>query len=154
MRRNLVGLALWVVGSLAAGWVGANFLPGEWYAALTKPAWTPPNLVFAPVWTALYVLMGVAAWLVWRKAGFAGARTALTLFLVQLALNALWSYLFFGVHLLLLAFFEVVVLWLLILTTALSFRRIAPAAAALLIPYLCWVACASALNFELWRLNS
>jgi benzodiazapine receptor len=144
---------LWVVGSLAAGWVGSNFVPGEWYAALTKPVWTPPNAVFAPVWTVLYVLMGVAAWLVWRKAGFAGAGAPLTLFIVQLVLNALWSYLFFGAHQLLLAFVEVVALWIVILTTVVSFWRIVPAAGVLLIPYLCWVAFASALNVQLWRLN-
>lgn len=154
MPRNFAGLVLWVAGSLSAGWVGSNFLPGEWYAALSKPAWTPPNAVFGPVWTALYVLMGVAAWLVWRKAGFAGARGALTLFIAQLILNALWSYLFFGAHQLFLAFAGVVVLWLLILATTVRFWRTVPTAGALLIPYLCWVAFASALNFQLWRLNS
>ena len=153
MRSNLAGLALWIIGSLAAGWVGSMFMPGEWYAALAKPAWTPPGAVFGPVWTILYVLMGVAAWLVWRKAGFAGAGTALTLFIVQLVLNALWSYLFFGAHQLLPAFIEVVVLWVLILATMLSFWRIIPAAGVLLIPYLCWVAFAATLNFQIWRLN-
>lgn len=153
ITRNVVGLVSWVVGCLATGWVGSTFMPGEWYAALTKPPWTPPNDVFAPVWTTLYVLMGVAAWLVWRTAGFAGARTPLMLFIAQLILNALWSYLFFGAHQMLLAFVDIIVLWLLILATIVRFRRVVPVAGALLIPYLCWVAFASALNFELWRLN-
>jgi len=88
VRNSALGLVLWLVASLAAGWVGSRFMPGEWYASLTKPAWTPPSAVFGPVWTALYVLMGVAAWLVWRKAGFSGAPTALGLFVAQLALNS------------------------------------------------------------------
>ncbi|MBD3348996.1 MAG: tryptophan-rich sensory protein [Candidatus Eisenbacteria bacterium] len=153
MKSNLLGLALWIVVSLAAGWVGSNFMPGEWYAALAKPSWTPPNAVFGPVWTILYVLMGIAAWLVWRKAGFSGAGVALALFILQLVLNGLWSYIFFGANQLLPAFVEVVILWLLILATTLSFWRIVPGAGTLLLPYLCWVAFASALNFQLWRLN-
>ena len=153
MRNSALGLVLWLVVSLAAGWVGSRFMPGEWYASLTKPAWTPPSAVFGPVWTALYVLMGVAAWLVWRKAGFSGAPTALGLFVAQLALNSLWSYLFFGLHRPGAAFVEIVVLWLVILATAVGFWRVRPAAGALLIPYLAWVAFASGLNYQLWRLN-
>jgi len=153
MRNTTLGLVLWLAASLAAGWIGSRFMPGEWYASLAKPAWTPPSAVFGPVWTALYVLMGVAAWLVWRKAGFSGAPVALGLFVTQLALNALWSYLFFGAHRPGAAFAEIVVLWCVILATAIGFWRIRPAAAALLIPYLCWVGFASALNFQLWRLN-
>jgi tryptophan-rich sensory protein len=109
--------------------------------------------VFAPVWTILYVLMGVAAWLVWRKKGFAGARGALGLFIVQLALNSFWSFLFFGAHRPGLAFFELIVLWLVILVTAIKFRRVSVPAGILLLPYLCWVAFAGALNLQLWRLN-
>jgi tryptophan-rich sensory protein len=145
---------LWLAASLAAGWVGSRFMPGEWYASLAKPAWTPPSAVFGPVWTALYVLMGVAAWLVWRKAGFSGAPAALGLFGAQLALNALWSYLFFGARLPGAAFAEIVVLWLVILATTIAFWRVRPAAGALLIPYLIWVGFASGLNLQLWRLNA
>jgi benzodiazapine receptor len=154
MRNSALGLVLWLAASLAAGWIGSRFMPGEWYASLTKPAWTPPNAVFGPVWTALYVLMGVAAWLVWRKAGFSGAPVALGLFVAQLALNALWSYLFFGLHRPGAAFAEIVVLWLAILGTVIGFWRVRPAAGALLIPYLAWVTFASGLNVQLWRLNS
>lgn len=152
--RNAVGLVLWVLVSLGAGLVGSQFMPGDWYAALAKPSWNPPNTVFAPVWTTLYVMMGVAAWMVWREAGFSGARGALSLYFVQLVLNGLWSYLFFGAHLPMVAFFEIVLLWIVILMTFVSFRRVRPIAGALLVPYLCWVGFAAALNYQLWRLNT
>lgn len=154
MRKTALGLVLWLAASLAAGWAGSRFMPGEWYAALAKPAWTPPDAVFGPVWTALYVMMGVAAWLVWRKAGFAGARAALGLFVAQLVLNALWSYVFFGLHRAGAAFAEIVVLWLVILATAVGFWRVRPAAGVLLIPYAAWVTFAAGLNYQIWRLNS
>lgn len=154
IKSSILGLILWVIASLAAGWIGSQFMPGDWYASLVKPAWTPPNAVFAPVWTVLYILMGVAAWLVWREAGFSGATAPLVLFIVQLALNAVWSYLFFGAHQPMLAFFEIVILWIAILFTLVGFWRIRPPAGALLLPYLCWVGFASALNFQLWRLNA
>ncbi len=150
----MTGLVLWVLGALAAGWIGSNFQPGEWYASLTKPSWSPPNTVFAPVWTILYVLMGVAAWLIWRKAGFSGARPALSLFVVQLVLNSLWSYLFFGLQKPMVAFIEIIVLWCVILATLVRFWEVRPSAGALLIPYLCWVSFASVLNYYLWRLNA
>ena len=154
MRNSALGLVLWLVGAMAAGWIGSRFMPGEWYAELAKPTWTPPSAVFGPVWTALYVLMGVAAWLVWRRVGFSGAPVALGLFLVQLVLNALWSYLFFGAHRPDLAFVDIIALWLVILATTIGFWRTQPAAGALLLPYLCWVGFASALNLQLWRLNA
>ena len=153
-RMNVLGLVLWVLAALAAGWIGSNFTPGDWYASLVKPSWNPPSSVFAPVWTTLYVLMGIGAWLVWSRAGFSGARFALTLFLVQLGLNALWSYLFFGVQRPAFAFAEIVVLWCAILATMIGFWKIRPVAGALLIPYLGWVSFASVLNFVLWRLNA
>jgi tryptophan-rich sensory protein len=154
LTKELPGLVLWLGAALAAGLLGSQFMPGEWYASLTKPAWTPPNAIFAPVWTVLYVLMGVAAWLVWRKAGFSGATVPLVLFLLQLVLNSLWSYLFFGAQQPMLAFFEIVALWLAILATTLGFWKVTPAAGMLLVPYLCWVAFAAALNLQLWRLNT
>jgi tryptophan-rich sensory protein len=129
-------------------------MPGAWYASLAKPAWNPPDAIFAPMWTALYVLMAVAAWLVWRRAGFAGAGTALALFVIQLVLNALWSYLFFGLNRLDIAFLEIVILWLAILLVLVLFWREDWRAGALMIPYLVWVGFASCLNFALWRLNA
>jgi len=151
--RGTLGLVGWLALSLAAGWVGSRYMPGEWYASLVKPAWNPPAAVFAPVWTVLYVLMGVAAWLTWRRAGLSGAGAALILFVVQLGLNALWSYLFFGLHRPDLAFIDIVVLWLAILIVAALFWREDWRAGALMMPYLAWVGFASCLNFALWQLN-
>ena len=153
-QRSVVGLIGWIAVSMVAGLIGSQFMPGEWYAGLTKPSWNPPSSVFAPVWSTLYVLMGIAAWLVWRPAGFAGARGALRLFFLQLILNALWSYLFFGLHRPDLALIEIIVLWLTILATTIAFWRHSVPAGALLAPYLAWVGFATALNFTLWRLNS
>lgn len=154
MKNSAGGLILWVVASMGAGWIGSRFMPGEWYASLTKPSWNPPSSVFAPVWSTLYVLMGVAAWLVWRKVGFAGAPVALGLFIAQLVLNSFWSYLFFGAHQPGFALIEIVLLWLLIMATTIAFWRVSVPAGVLLLPYLCWVGFAGALNFQLWRLNS
>jgi benzodiazapine receptor len=153
MKHPALGLVLWVVLSLAAGWIGSRFAPGEWYAGLAKPDWNPPSSVFAPVWSSLYILMGVSAWLVWRRTGFQGAPVALGLFLGQLVLNGLWSYLFFGAHRPDLAFADIVALWLAILATTIAFWRVTAPAGALLLPYLCWVGFASVLNLQLWRLN-
>jgi tryptophan-rich sensory protein len=134
--------------------VGALFPADEWYAALRKPSWTPPNWVFPVVWPVLYTLMGVAAWLVWRGAGFAGAGLALGIFLAQLAVNALWSYLFFGLHRTELGLLDIALLWVLIVATILAFRKHSPAAAWLLAPYLLWVSYAAALNAGILLLNS
>jgi len=152
--KNTFGLMGWIAVSFAAGFVGSRYLPGSWYASLAKPAWNPPSAVFAPVWSLLYVLMGVAAWLVWRKAGFSGAGVALALFLVQLVLNALWSYLFFGLHRPGSAFLDIVVLWLTIAVVATLFWRVDVRAGALMIPYVLWVGFAACLNLALWRLNT
>lgn len=128
-------------------------MPGEWYAALKKPSWNPPNWIFGPVWTALYTMMAVAAWLVWRRGGFALNRLPLSLFLTQLLLNALWSWLFFGLKNPALAFGEIALLWLAIAATLLAFWPRQRTAAWLLLPYLMWVSFASGLNFALWQLN-
>jgi benzodiazapine receptor len=136
-----------------AGWVGSRFPPGEWYDQLEKPSWNPPNWVFAPVWTALYFSMGLAAWLVWRRSGLAKARVALSFYVAQLVVNAMWSWLFFGLHRPGTAFAEIVLLWVLVLSTLLLFWRRVTFAGALFIPYLIWVSFAAALNFSLWRLN-
>jgi tryptophan-rich sensory protein len=137
----------------AAAAFGSLFMPGEWYAQLTKPAWNPPNWIFGPVWTALYTMMAVAAWLVWRRGGFAAQRQPLTLFLVQLLLNAAWSPLFFGLHNPGLALAEILLLWLAILGTLIAFWKVQRFAGVMLLPYLAWVSFATALNFSLWQLN-
>jgi tryptophan-rich sensory protein len=147
-----VSLVAWLVITFAAALVGSRFRPGDWYASLAKPDWTPPGALFAPVWTALYTAMAIAAWLVWRRGG--RSRTpALTLYVVQLALNALWSYLFFGLHRPGLALLDIGLLWAAILPVMVLFWRIRAAAGALILPYLLWVSFAACLNFAIWRLN-
>jgi tryptophan-rich sensory protein len=153
--RQWLGLAGWLALAFATAAIGAAASVGAkpFYAELVRPAWAPPGWLFGPVWSALYALMGVSAWLVWRERGFAGARTALALFIVQLAVNALWSWLFFAWRLGGAAFAEVLLLWCLIVATAIAFRRISAMAAVLLLPYLAWVTFAAALTFAVWRLN-
>ena len=154
-RNKIAGLAGWLVLVYAAATVGAiaSINAREFYAALTQPEWAPPGSVFSPVWTVLYTLMGIAAWLVWSRGGFRATRPALVLFLVQLAVNALWSWLFFAWHLGGIAFAEILVLLALIVATCIAFWRIRPMTAYLLVPYLLWVCFATLLNFSVWQLN-
>lgn len=154
-NKQIIGFLAWLTVSFIAAAIGsaASIQAGPFYAELIRPEWAPPPNLFGPVWTILYALMGIAAWLVWRVGGFRAARTALTLFLVQLAVNALWSWLFFGWHLGGLAFADIVLLWVLIVATLIAFSRVKPLAGALLIPYLLWVSFASALNYSVWQLN-
>jgi len=151
----MIALIVWLVVSLAAGGVGALATRNarEFYASLAKPAWAPPGWLFGPVWTVLYVLMGVAAWLVWRSAGWSGASVALSLFLVQLVCNAAWSWIFFAWRSGALAFADIVLLLVLIVATMLAFARVHGLAALLLLPYLAWVVFATALTFAIWRGN-
>ncbi|HVF27526.1 MAG TPA: TspO/MBR family protein [Pyrinomonadaceae bacterium] len=151
------GLIIFVAVCFAVAGLGSlstNPSIDNWYAALAKPSWNPPNRVFGPVWAILYLMMAIAAWLVWRRKGsVAAADVPLALFAVQLVLNALWSYLFFGLHRPDLAFAEIVLLWAAILATLLAFRRVIPLAGWLLLPYLLWVTFGAFLNFTIWRLN-
>lgn len=126
----------------------------EWYPTLVKPAFTPPSWLFGPVWTLLYIAMGVAAFLVWR-CGLAtpGVAAALIAFAVQLALNGLWSLLFFGARAPGVAFIEIIALWLAIVVTVALFWRLSTTAGALLLPYLAWVSFAAVLNGSIWALN-
>jgi tryptophan-rich sensory protein len=150
-----LALAGWLALCAVAGAVGAIASAGakEFYATLDQPSWAPPAAVFGPVWTLLYIAMAVAAWLVWRERGFARARGALGLFLVQLVLNALWSWLFFAWHLGALAFADIVALLVLIVATVVSFAKIRQLAAWLLAPYLAWVTFAMLLNYSVWQRN-
>jgi translocator protein len=154
-QRQTVGLAGWIIVSFIAAAIGgaASIQAGPFYSQLVRPDWAPPPSIFGPVWTVLYALMGIAAWLVWRVGGFRAARFALTLFLVQLAFNALWSWLFFPWRRGDLAFADILLLWALIVATLIAFWRIRPLAGAFLIPYLLWVTFASALNYSIWQLN-
>ncbi len=153
LGKSILGLLAWLLLCFAGASGGALFTPGEWYAALRKPSWNPPGWIFGPVWTALYAMMAVAAWLVWQRGGFAAQRHALGLFLAQLTLNALWTPLFFGLRQPGVAFAEIILLWLAILATLLAFRPVSRAAVWLLVPYLAWVSFAAVLNGTLWRLN-
>ena len=152
--KELKGFVGWLLAVGAAGVIGAvaSANAAAFYAELARPAWAPPARLFGPVWSFLYLLMTVAAWLIWRKYGFRAARGALTLFIVQLVLNALWSWLFFAWHLGVWALLDILALWTLDLVTTSAFWRLRPLAGALLIPYLLWVTFAMALNYSVWRL--
>jgi tryptophan-rich sensory protein len=153
--RQALGLLGWVALCFAAAAIGgyASANAGPFYADLARPAWAPPGSVFGPVWTVLYLLQAVAAWLVWRESGFGGARGALGLFVVQLAVNALWSWLFFAWRQGALAFVEVIVLAVLVAATIAAFWRVRRLAGVLMIPYLLWVTFASALTYAVWQMN-
>ena len=152
-QPHLPVLPLFILLAFLPAVFGARFAPGEWYLELAKPAWTPPGWLFGPVWFVLYVTIGVAAWLVWRRARFGDAPVAWIAWGAQLVLNGAWSWIFFGLRAPGPALIEIVVLWLAILATILAFRRLRPVAAALLLPYLAWVGFATALNAAIWRLN-
>lgn len=152
-----IGLVVFVIVCLGAGGLGAIATTPEidgWYKTLAKPTWNPPDSVFGPVWTTLFILMGIAAWLVWQREGFKVAAMPLSLFSLQLVLNIAWSWIFFGLHQPGWAFIEIVMLWLAILATTVAFFRRSRLAACLLVPYLAWVSFASALNFTIWWMNA
>ena len=147
----LLFLGLSVGGGLAVGLLTS---PGEWYAALNKPAFNPPGWIFGPVWTALYVLMAFAVWRVLRQPGASAVRRlALGLFFIQLALNAAWSWMFFGANSPLLGMINIIPQMLIILATIITFHRLDRIAAWCLVPLAAWVAFASVLNVAIWRLN-
>ncbi|MDZ4701396.1 MAG: TspO/MBR family protein [Rhodothermales bacterium] len=155
LRAQALGLAGWLAGSFVTAAIGglASVRAAVFYNEIIQPPWAPPAWLFGPVWTILYILMGTAAWLIWRKHGFRGAATALTLFVAQLCANALWTWLFFAWRQGPLALAEIIVLWLLIAATIGAFWRLDRIAALLLAPYFAWVTFATALNYALWRLN-
>jgi benzodiazapine receptor len=155
--KNAVGIVVSIVVCELAGVVGSLFtassIPG-WYAGLTKPSFNPPNWIFGPVWTVLYAMMGVAAYIVFAKGlKTPGVKLALTIFAAQLLLNTLWSIVFFGAHKILAAVVIIVLLWALILATILLFHKISRPAAYLLVPYILWVGFAAVLNISLYALN-
>lgn len=154
-RSPVLGLVVSLLITFLAAAIGGLASAGAdvFYEQLVRPAWAPPAWLFGPVWSVLYVLMGIAAWLVWRARGVNGARAALALFGVQLAANALWTWLFFGWRLGALAFAEILILWVLIVCTTVAFWRVRPLAGALLLPYLAWVTFAAALTLATWQMN-
>jgi len=155
--KNALKLIIAILVSEAAGGIGSLFTAssvGGWYADLAKPALNPPGWVFGPVWTTLYALMGVAAFLVWKNGwGWKKVRVALGVFGIQLVLNAAWSIVFFGLHSPGWALVNIIVLWLAIVWTIAVFYRISKPGAYLLLPYLLWVSFASYLNYSIWMLN-
>ncbi|MCG3206364.1 MAG: Tryptophan-rich protein TspO [Elusimicrobia bacterium] len=152
--KNILALLFWFMASFSAGWFGSQFKPGEWYQSLQKPSWTSPALAFPIAWTILYSLMSVAAWLVWKKRSEDSfISTTLVFFLIQLVLNAAWSWIFFGRHQIGWALLEMGALWLMIALTVYSFLKINPLAGFLMIPYLLWVGFALILNWAIWRRN-
>jgi translocator protein len=149
-------LILFIAICLGIGGFGAIFTTTavrEWYPTLQKPPWTAPSWLFAPVWTALYLMMALAAWIVWRERLRAPVNKALAIFAFQLLLNAAWSPLFFGLQSPLAGLLVIIPLWAAILAALISFWRISPASGTLLIPYLAWVSFATALNLSIWRMN-
>lgn len=156
VMKQFLGLLAWLVLSFvvaAIGGLGSVNAP-VFYQELQLPSWAPPTWLFGPVWTALYTMMAVAAWLVWRQQGFAGtAKLALSINLVQLLLNTLWSWLFFAWYLGALSVIEIVLLWFAIGATVVAYWRLNKAAALLLIPYWLWVSFAAGLSYSIWQLN-
>lgn len=156
MRIQYFRLIASLVICQLAGIIGSIFtapaIP-EWYASLEKPAFNPPNWIFSPVWIFLYLLMGVTLYILWQNWPKKEAKTALFFFAIQLVLNALWSVIFFGLELPMVAFLEIIILWVFILMTMIKASRVSKAAIYLLLPYILWVNFAAVLNFFLWRLN-
>jgi tryptophan-rich sensory protein len=155
--KEIISLIVAIITCQAAGIVGSIFTASKiptWYKGLIKPALNPPSWVFGPVWTTLYLLMGIALYIIWKKGlNTEGVKFALTIFAVQLILNALWSIVFFNMENLGLALINIVLMWISILWTIVLFYRLSPTAGLLLIPYILWVSFASYLNYAIWTLN-
>ena len=148
--KQAIALVVFLLVTVAVAVFGAQFEPGEWYRQLVKPTWTPPDAIFAPVWTVLYVMIALAGWAVWR-AGDRGP--ALALWSVALVLNGLWSWLFFGQHAIGLALVDIVALWLTLIAFALVAWPRSRAASLLFVPYIVWVGYAALLNAAIWTAN-
>jgi translocator protein len=156
--NNIVKLIISIAIPLAAGGLSGFFTTSEipgWYQTITKPSWNPPSWIFGPVWTTLYILMGIALYLVWKNENVDASikRTAIILFAVQLILNFFWSLIFFKQHQIGWAFAEIIAMWIFIVLTIFAFAKVNNTAAWLLVPYICWVSFASILNYTIWRLN-
>jgi tryptophan-rich sensory protein len=156
MKKKILGALLAIAICELVGSIGSIFtIPaiGGWYAGLAKPSLNPPNWIFGPVWTTLFALMGIAAFMVWNKRKNKAAKTALMIFALQLVLNVLWSVLFFGAHRPAGAFLDIILMWFAILWTIFAFWKIDRAAAWLLAPYLLWVSFAAYLNYAVMVMN-
>ena len=156
VTKDVVALVVCLALCFGAAAIGSLFTGpavSTWYQQIRRPSYAPPNWLFGPIWTALYAMMAIAAWLVWRKGDAASRTLPLSLFAVQLALNTAWSPIFFGLRSFGGALVAIVALWLAILATLVAFLRVSVPAGVLLVPYLGWVSFAAVLNFSIWRLN-
>ena len=155
-RRQALGLIVSIIVCLGVAGLGGLVTDPrvfDWYAQLAKPKWTPPDWVFGPVWTVLYICMAVSVWLIWRQGGSVTAKVPMALFVAQLVLNSLWSILFFGFQQPGIAAIEIVLMWAAILTTIVVFWNRSTSASLLLVPYLAWVTFAVLLNWTIWQMN-
>jgi translocator protein len=158
-RPNLPALAFFLVLTLGAGVLGAWFSPGfsapaaHWYATLVKPNWVLPQNWFPPIWIVLYVLMAIAAWIIWRERYHRGRAAAITAYCIQLLLNSVWTPVFFGLKNIDAGLFEIVALWLAVGWTMREFARVKAAAALILVPYFLWITFVAAINLAVWKLN-
>lgn len=156
IKKYILPFSVSIILVFLTAFIGSSFTTpniASWYQYLKKPSFAPPNWLFGPAWTLFYFLMAVAAFLVWREKENKNIKPALLIYLIHLVFNAFWSIIFFGLKNLSLAFFEIIILWILILITIIKFYKIKPLAGFLLIPYILWVTFASILNFAIWMLN-
>ena len=156
VSQQLAGLVIFLLACFIAAWLGSLATTPKidgWYNELQKPSWTPPNNIFGPVWGFLYAFMALAAWMVWRRTSLVKPATPMILFILQLALNIAWSWLFFGMESPGIAMVDIVALWFLILATLIAFWKTTPISGILFIPYIIWVTYAAALNFAVWQMN-
>ncbi len=155
--NNTIKLIISIALTVGLGLLGGIFTATEietWFVQLNKPSWNPPNWLFAPVWTTLYLLMGIAFYMIWKSPASSTKRAAIVIFIIQFILNFAWSYIFFNQHKIGLAFADIILLWLCIFITIVVFSRINKTAAWLLVPYICWVSFASILNYAIWQMNA
>lgn len=150
---KIIGLVVWILICFIPAIIGAQFGPGEWYQDLAKPQWNPPNWIFGPVWTLLYILMGISVWIIWKDYGLKTAAIPIGFFIFQLVLNALWSWFFFGLENVGLAFVDILALWTFILITLILFWKLNTWSGVMLVPYIAWVSFATVLNYNIWQLN-
>lgn len=150
---KIIGFVVWILICFLPAIIGSQFGPGDWYQTLAKPEWNPPNWIFGPVWTLLYILMGISVWIIWKNYGLKTAAIPIGFFVAQLVLNSLWSWFFFGLENVGLAFVDIIALWTFILITLIMFWKLNTWSGVLLIPYLAWVSFATVLNYNIWQMN-
>ena len=151
--KDLFGIAFWLLVTFGVASIASQFKPGAWYLEIDKPTWTPPGWVFGPVWGMLYLGMGTAAWLIWRRRSEAKVTLPLGFYIAQLIANGAWSWLFFGRQLIGAALIDLLLLVLLVAITSVAFFKLSRLAGILMIPYLLWICFAALLNFTIWKLN-